>query len=83
MGFVTVEDENGLGWAVPDGFGGTRLVYLLRKHRAGLGHSLDNRSERDEIGVEGFDGRAVAPSGTSPVRGVGGCALCRLTGSAE
>ena len=83
MGFVTVEDENGLAWAVPDGFGGTRLVYLARKDGADLNHPANKLGEGDNITVEGLDGRAESASGASPIHGVGGCALCRILGVAQ
>ncbi len=83
MGFVTVEDDNGLAWAVPDGFGGTRLVYLARKHGADLDQPANKLRESDDIAVQGLDGRAESASGASPIHGVGGCALCRVLGVAQ
>ena len=83
MEFATVEDDNGLACAVPDGFGGTRLVYFARKHGADLSQTEHDLAEGDDISVDGFDGRAEAPSGAPPVHGVGGCALCRIFGGAQ
>jgi hypothetical protein len=79
MGFVTVEDENGLAWR----FGGTRLVYLSRKHGADLNQSANDLRESDDIAVEGLDGRAESASGARSIYGVGGCALCRILGAAQ
>jgi hypothetical protein len=82
MGFVTRRDENGLGRAVPDGFGGTRLVYLTRKHGADLNQPANKLRESDDIAVEGLDGRVESASRASPIHGVGGCELCRILGAA-
>jgi hypothetical protein len=83
MGFVTVEDENGLAWAVPDGFGGTHLVYFSRKLGADGGQSSDDLRKSDNIAVEALDAGAESPGARRSGPGIVRCAHSGPLGGAE